>query len=323
MLLPALEKRGERVSIYCGTSVGAINAAMLASVAHERPAAQARALLDRWKGISKDEVTGRIVGPGLAMGVGSFLAEIMGIPGARFRGLIDPKPLRRNLDMWIDWPAVHENVAAGTIEGICAVATSVRTGQPVGFLEWAAGGPPEGASEEILYVPVRMTSRHVRASAAIPGIFPPVYVKDGPASGADVDGATRLNAPIRPALDLGADRVIVISFEPIAGRLGRPDRNDRPGFADIAANVLDGLLVDQVVSDVQRLAAINSSSPRGSRPARAPPAPTATRAVGAPTARSPTRWSRRAGGASWGGSPSACCSAATAAYGRFAIPTWR
>ena len=31
VLLPALEARGERVAIWCGTSVGAINATMFAS----------------------------------------------------------------------------------------------------------------------------------------------------------------------------------------------------------------------------------------------------------------------------------------------------
>ena len=34
VLLPALEARGERVSIWCGTSVGAIDATAMASLAH-------------------------------------------------------------------------------------------------------------------------------------------------------------------------------------------------------------------------------------------------------------------------------------------------
>ena len=40
----------------------------------------------------------------------------------------------------------------------------------------------------------------------------------------------------------------------------------RPHFADVAANVLDGLLVDQVSADVRRMLAINSftSTGRGS-----------------------------------------------------------
>jgi NTE family protein len=273
VLLPALEGRGERVSVYCGTSVGAINAAMLASVAHQSPSAAGAALLERWRSISKAEVTGRLIGPGLALGVASLVGEALGVPGMRFRGLIDPKPLRRNLDNWIDWGAVHENVASERVAGLCAVATSLRSGSPVGFLEWARDGSPIGASEEIAYAPVRMSSVHVRASAAIPGLFPPVTVDAGPASGPYVDGATRLNSPIRPALDLGADRVIVVSFEPLTRRKASPGTAAAPGFADIAANVLDGLMADQIVADVQRLGAINSffaeSPEASSRAARA------------------------------------------------------
>ena len=45
VLLPALAARGERVTIYSGTSVGAINAVVLASLADRNADAQAGALL--------------------------------------------------------------------------------------------------------------------------------------------------------------------------------------------------------------------------------------------------------------------------------------
>jgi NTE family protein len=259
VLLPALEERGERVSIYCGTSVGAINGVALASHAHHGPTEQARRLLETWRSIDKHEVTGRLLGPDLAVGVGSYLGEALGVPGVRFRGLIQAKPLRENVERWIDWSSLHRNIDEGTVDSVCAVATSLKTGAPVGFTERHGRTPLKDGAEEIHYEPVELDGNHIRASAAIPAIFPPIEVPgDGPASGWFVDGATRLNTPIRPAIDLGAERVIVISFEPYAlgaqGRIG----SRKPGFADIAANVLDGLLTDQVVADIQRLVAINS-----------------------------------------------------------------
>jgi NTE family protein len=48
-LLPALKARGERVSIWCGTSVGAINAAALASLAHLSADEQAQQAVARGK----------------------------------------------------------------------------------------------------------------------------------------------------------------------------------------------------------------------------------------------------------------------------------
>ena len=66
-LLPALEARGERVESFCGTSVGAINAASLASLAHLPAAHQAEATIARWAGMRKGDMIRRIVGPSLPL----------------------------------------------------------------------------------------------------------------------------------------------------------------------------------------------------------------------------------------------------------------
>ena len=49
VLLPALEARGERATIICGTSVGAINTALLGSVAHLTAEEQAEVALGTWR----------------------------------------------------------------------------------------------------------------------------------------------------------------------------------------------------------------------------------------------------------------------------------
>jgi NTE family protein len=107
-------------------------------------------------------------------------------------------------------------------------------------------------------VPVRVQGEHVRASAAIPLLFPPVEVTR-PAIAADwyMDGGTRLNSPIKPALNLGADKVIVIGFEPFAARPPIPDSPAAPVLWDVAVNVLEGLLLDRVSADLRRLVAVN------------------------------------------------------------------
>jgi NTE family protein len=173
--------------------------------------------------------------------------------------MLDPAPLRDSLERWIDWLTLHRNVRRREIEAVCVVATSLASGAPVAFVETRGRAPSSRGGERLRYVRVLLNGEHVRASAAIPMLFPPVEVTTPVrAAGHYIDGGTRLNSPVSPALALGADRVIVIGFEPFAGRPDLPERTGPPRLADVAANILDGLLVDQVSDDLHRLAAINS-----------------------------------------------------------------
>jgi len=256
VLIPALEARGERVEIVCGTSVGGINAAVVAAVASQPAARQAQTFLDHWRSVRKSSVISPVIGVGTGLGLLRLAGEVLELPGMRAASLLDPSPLARSLEGWIDWDALHANVAGGAMHAVCVVATSLERGLPVGFVESAAA--PPRSDREIHYVHTRLEGQHVRASAAIPLLFPPVEVT-APlgASGHYVDGATRLNAPIAPALALGADRVIVVGYEP----LGNPERSapgGLPRLADVAANALDGLLLDQVAHDVRRMLAVNA-----------------------------------------------------------------
>jgi NTE family protein len=258
VLLPALEARGERVEIWCGTSVGAINAATLSSLAHLPAEAQAQAALELWDRLHKQDVIAPLAGAGGIRMLGRLIGHALGLSGFGLASLLDPSPLGSSLDRWIDWEQLAGNVDAGLVRAACVVATSLSTGEPVAFVDSAAGAPKH-LDDTIRYVEARLTGEHVRASAAIPLLFPTVEVTT-PASAAGhyADGGTRLNSPIKPALNLGADRVIVIGLEPFAPAGGRPIATRAPSIGDVAANVLDGLLVDQVAQDLRRLAAINS-----------------------------------------------------------------
>jgi NTE family protein len=259
VLLPALEARGERVSIICGASVGAINAATLGALAHRTPTEQAEGLVDRWRSMRRGDVLRPLVGPGLPITVARLLGDALELPGFRLASLMDPAPLAGSLDRWIDWLALHRNVRAGHVDAVCVLATSLARGGPVAFTHTAGAVPESRPGAEPHYVRVALEAEHVRASAAIPVLFPPVEVTTPAAeAGHYVDGGVRMNAPISPALALGADRVVVVGFEPFAARQAPAVAAGPPRLADVLANVLDGLLVDQVADDLHRLAAINS-----------------------------------------------------------------
>jgi NTE family protein len=258
VLLPALEARGERVSVYCGTSVGAINATTLASLAHLPVDQQVAEALGRWRDLRKRDVIAPIAGGGGARTMLRLLAHGLGVYRVSLASLLDPTPLRASLDRWTDWRMLSRNVERGVVDSVCVVATSLASGGPVAFVACREGAPAYH-EDGLRYVKARLRGEHVRASAAIPLLFPAVEITSPRAArGHYIDGGTRLNSPIKPALHLGADRVIVVGLEPFAAVTPRASPRHEPRIADVAANVIDGLLVDQVGNDLRRLAAINS-----------------------------------------------------------------
>ena len=107
----------------------------------------------------------------------------------------------------------------------------------------------------------------------------------------------------------------------LGGRAVRPHRR-APRVANVAANVLDGLLVDQVAHDLHRLAAINSFFVEDATAGTSSSARTYRIARGqAPYGRSRTRWSQPAFEERSGASPRRCSPAGTEACGDCATPT--
>jgi NTE family protein len=259
VLSPALAKRDELPNIYVGTSVGAINAAFLASSSHLPAKELVNSGIDRWREVNKGRVLRPILFRQAPLTFIRYAGEIFSLPGVRLPSLLDPTPLAGNIRHWIDWPQVRRNIADGTVDTVAAVATASRSGRPVVFVEGHAERVMHH-SHAIDYVQTDLTEEHVRASAAIPILFPPVRVeKPAEARGWYVDGGTRLNTPIKPALDLGAERIVVIATDSIAEATKQPGRHESepPDFGDGALHVLQGMLVDPVVEDMRTLGNIN------------------------------------------------------------------
>src|SRR3954452_14425741 len=135
VLLPELESRGERPTIYVGTSVGAINASMLAATAHLPARESVEGIVDLWSGLSKDQVIRPIAlrqGPLAAL---RYAGGLISIPGGRLPSMLDPEPLTGNLRKWVDWDRLGTNVDEGTVDTLAVVATSARTGRSVIFVD--------------------------------------------------------------------------------------------------------------------------------------------------------------------------------------------
>jgi NTE family protein len=131
----------------------------------------------------------------------------------------------------------------------------------------------------------RIESPHVRASAAIPFLFPAVRIGDR----YYVDGGLRMNTPLSPALRLRADRVLVVALKhPHEPEEATPGYSEevitQPAF--VLGKVLNAMLLDQIEYELRQLDLVNAIIDQGSRvygPAfldRINPAPERQRGVG-------------------------------------------
>lgn len=285
-LLPALAAQGVRPTIFVGTSAGAINAALSGSLAHLSPQRAADSLLDVWRSMDRPRVllhpmlsvlqdSARLL-PGALAGIGR------GLPG-----LLDTSPLRRTAYEVFDAAQLASNIDDRTISAVGVVATRAPAGRDhiasarcVLFLDTTL--PTDGVADfdgGIDLATGRINPDHILASAAIPVGFPAVHVDSPPtAAGWYVDGGVRLNAPLRPAVALGADHIIVIAADathypdpvPPAAR-----DSPWPDVADAAALTMQSSLADRMIADLRDLrsrnrwaeARIGATSPSG-RPYR-------------------------------------------------------
>lgn len=262
VLLPELDRRGERPSFFVGASVGALNAVALASRQH-LPAEQAmEEIVGIWTKLSKSDVIRPIVArSGLPL-VLRYVGQMLMVPGVRAPSLLDNTPVWRNLERWINWRQLHRSVRDGSVSAVAAVTTSARTGKTVAFVERAEKLDLH-RSRAIAYVDARLGVEHVLASASIPVLWAPTHIASpAHASGWYFDGGTRMNTPIKPLLDLGADRLVIVAVDSAAGPVLVRERDDEglapPDLGDGMLHLLEGTLVDPLIEDLVKLGNVNA-----------------------------------------------------------------
>ena len=250
---------GERARprIFCGTSVGAINACAIAAH-HDAEALGVELLAERWRALSLDAV--------FKLGWGDLTGLLRWVSGSGREGgprsLLDAGPLAELVRSAIPWRNLHQGVADRRVLGVTLSATDVETGHTEVFVETAEQTVLASRDRTVDWTPVRLTAQHALASAAIPIIFPTVRVAGRMYS----DGSLRQNTPIAPALRLGAGRVLVIGLRtrarertPRAGRQGPDDQRTYSSPLFLFGKLLDALLLDRVENDLANLRQVNAA----------------------------------------------------------------
>ncbi len=263
---PKLGARFE-FDIVSGTSVGAIHAAYVACTSGLPLPARTAGLVDTWRGMRFDDVlrlTWRdFVGiPLRGFGLGRPRERDAGEAKG---GLVDITPLERLVRQRIPWSRLRENLAAGTPSVLCTAVTEVSSGTVRIFLDGpGANTTPWEHDPHVDAVITQITDLHVRASAAIPFLFPSVRIDQC----YYVDGGLRLNTPLSPVIRLEADRVLVIGLKKRSTKQDRlaycqAESLTQPAF--LLGKLLNVMLLDPIENELRQLEIVNAMLRGGQR----------------------------------------------------------
>jgi NTE family protein len=262
-----------RLSILCGSSVGAIHTCYLAATC-ERESGHGSRLAKVWSSLDLERVASLrtlelIRTPLRAFGLLSDRPRRRGgkeLPD-RLHGLLDTRPLERIVAREVAWKQITRNLDLGLLDAVCVTATEIATGRVVSLVQTRGLEAPDWTHDEAIVArAAELTIEHALASAAIPVLFPAVRIGETYYA----DGGLRLNTPLAPALRLGADRVLVVALrhgihpsadESLQGL--RIASYTNPLF--LYGKVLNALLLDHVETDLRQMRVINALLESGER----------------------------------------------------------
>lgn len=250
-LLPHL---GTRPTIFVGTSAGAINAAVLASLADREPRDAEAEIIKRWKSIRPSMV------------LGSALKSVLGagreyVHGEPPRGLLDTDPLREHLadPKLIDWAAIRRNLDSGKIHTLAFAATEMRSGRTKVFYDGKPENVQPNKARAIDYLKTPLSAKYVLASAAIPVAFPPVLLPTPLGDRHFIDGGVRLNVPLKPAISFGANAIVVISSDARLSSEEATGNDEEASAFSGALQIMRSMFADQMGEDLIHLTQRNEN----------------------------------------------------------------
>jgi len=280
---PATGYRPIDPGVYAGTSVGAFNAAVMAS----RPGLPAGAVVAELRALWLDRVANslercgngiyrvrgapfQLLSPGCLthpvealLELGADVANLAAygvVKGAQF--LASDAPLQSRLVSLIDLEAFisespFKRLLAESIDLDCLRRSAKRL--TVAATDWERGRLQLYTKEQLAGA---VGTDGILASAALPGIFPPVPIDGVPY----VDGGVLLNSPLGPVIADGATTIHLIFLDP---RIRNIALTPLPSTADTFYRFTAIIWAANVRHDLLAAAAINALVQRSVAPARA------------------------------------------------------
>jgi NTE family protein len=240
--------------VICGTSAGAINAAVLASHAHEFPVG-----VERLEAFWSTMHCGRVYRTDArsVLGSGSRLLLTLlsgGLIQAAPKSLLDNRPLRAFLEGALQLEGIRTAIERAALRGVVVTSSGYSTASACSYFQGADDIQPWSRARR-RGVPAELGVAHLLASAALPLIFPAERL------GTEFhgDGGMRMVAPLSPAIHLGANRILVIGTrdeaeDPVPGTPAI-----YPSLGEIGGYLLDTIFMDTLNADLNRLRRINKT----------------------------------------------------------------
>lgn len=263
-MLPPGTFRHNDFDVICGSSVGAINACFMAATAHDL-AYQGAQSYRIWKDLSQRDIYKRDVMSLAKLLMNSIyrvsknvftrqLDEPERIRHAdHFKSLLNTAPLGPFLSRVIPWQQISVNVKNRVIGALSVTGTNVHTGRLELFVEKRADVPYTG---HYVFHDTKIEHVHAMASAAIPLIFPAVKIGGRHYA----DGGLRLNTPLSPAIQLGAEKILVVGphhDDETADSSESKSAFAPPSLGLMLGRIMSTIFVDKLSYDIEQLTRIN------------------------------------------------------------------
>jgi NTE family protein len=242
--------------ILVGSSAGALNAGAIATFS-DRFAYGVERLEGVWRDIQPDQVFRTDLRSLGSIGFRWVRDLSFGgaLRGVRAKSLLDTAPLAELLSRRLSLDRLDGILEEGALEALAVLATDLHTSSGVVFLQ-AGPGLPSWSRQRWRVERTRIGVEHLMASSAIPVFFPSIEI-GGRYYG---DGCIRNTAPLSPAINLGADRIVAIGVRGPARDEGKGTRpHSAPSIAEIAGVLLDAVMLDAIEVDVEHSERVNCS----------------------------------------------------------------
>jgi len=240
--------------VICGTSAGAINAAVLASHAHEFLIGIER-LENFWRSMRCECVYHTDAWSVFKSGM-RFAANVLsgGLIKTDPRAFLDNTPLRVFLQKVLQLDGIQTALDLEALRAVAITASGYTCASAISYFQ-ALDGINDWERPRRKGQTATLTVSHLLASAALPIIFPAERIGNEYFG----DGGMRMVAPLSPAIHLGANRILVIGTRDEKPDLAPESPTEYPSAGEIGGYLMDTIFMDTVNTDLARLKRINKT----------------------------------------------------------------